>query len=271
MKIDSEEAALSAIDLCLTSSIKEFEFSGWPVVNLKIQSDTKLGLYSEELYGLLELQKAINDQYYHLQKRYTEPQKLQPIKNDAQIYYEFSKGSVNIDINLAETLKVFFEHMSLIRASTPSEFAQLVIWGLLFTSPVLMFVRASVKKKEIIAKRDVEIKKLEQYEKISTLIDKSEELKYVEGRMHGAYGKVLSKLRKGSVLLNHREVDDEFRQLIYEQAQCSHGNIISGRFVIERITKKEKERYLITIRSVDRNETYSVTLNMDIYQKRLIE
>jgi len=269
MLIDSEDSALTAIDLCLSRSLQSFELSGWPTASIRLVTNEQPGLYSDELQGFLELQRAIDEQHARFQGSYS-PQ-YATRRNGVRLYYEISKGSVNVDISLAETLKVFLEHMTTLGELSPVQFANVLIWGLLGTSPIFYLIRSSIRKKEIAAELELEKEKLKVFERVCEHISSDSDLKFVEDRMNGAFAVLFRKLRKGEAYLNGTLIDDHFRASISQHESRLSGNKLSGRFVIQDISKKEKQRYQITIQSIETKQSFRVLINMELYQKALFQ
>lgn len=271
MLVDSEDSALNAIDLCLSKSVQLIELSGWPITTVRLVTNESPGLYSDELQGFLEFQRAIDDQHARFQQRYCNQFSSQNQRNNVRLYYEISKGSVNVDISLAETLKVFLEHLSHISTLSPAQFANVLIWGLLGVSPLYYMIRASVKKAELAAELELDKEKLRVFERVIEHVSSDDDLRFVEHRMNGAFSTLFKKLRKGEAYLNGHPIDERFRISVNEYESRLSGNKLSGRFVVQDIRKKEKERFQITIQSVDTKQIFRVLLNMELYKKALLQ
>jgi hypothetical protein len=251
-------------------------FSNPPRTTIKINQINGFGLYSEEIYALIDIKKAVDDQIYEI-KRLVEGKST---NQNCEIYFALSEGSISIEAVLG-IFKNAVENPNINPRGLALMLGVVVIW----MSPSWYNTWSTIHNNDTIEKTKIELKKLDlendekkrQHElemQVLKIISNDPDLKKLASRTFSTFAKIHKNTRKGSLV--------EINKLSLTEVQISYflkensmnddwAEKLEGRFIARKIKKKVKELFQVELENVDTGKIYKVNINMDLYDKKLMD
>jgi len=269
---------LSTLEAFVGVVEEEHEFVNFhdaPSTKIKISDVVGFGLYSDEIYALLDIKRAVDDQIFDI-KRHVEGKS---IHQNNEIYFSLSEGSVDVEAILG-VFKDLVNDPKLGKRGLVLVLGVAVIWS----STEWFNTWGEIQKNRITEETKIELKKLDirndelkrQHDlelKAIDIIKGDKELRRLASRSYDSFAKIIKNLRTGSsVEINGTTLTQEQANLFLQASSLNDdwANEITGRFVVDQIKKKEKSRYILGVRSVEGNKKYNVVVNMEFYETSLL-
>lgn len=266
--------ALEAFIGASSGRIDSVTYKTIPKTNIRIKNATNLGLYSEELFGLIDIKKAIDDQIFLIRQILDG----RNIHQNNEIYYAIENGSIDIQA-VFDIFKKLIEDPGLSKRGMVLVLGLSVIWA----STNWYSAWAEISKVGRQEKTKIEIKKMEMQNeelkrkhelelKAIEIITRDEELKKLAKRTYNSFAKIYHNVRSDSdVIINSLPLSDEEISFFIRTNSLNDdwADRIEGRFTAKKLKKKGKELYQIELLNIDTHKLYRVKLNMELYDNSL--